>query len=113
MLLEFTGVNMAIIKRWKNYVKYMEGIEFLLDENVLGLDRFLEYRVKYHKVGDPGFPTKEATDSEIVLFAKENNLVIITKDIKMAEQCQFENVRCVTFNDIDFARKIIRYSNSD
>ena len=40
-------------------------------------------------------------------------MVIVTKDIKMIEQCEFEGVDYVTFNDIDFAKKIVRYPNSD
>ena len=32
--------------------------EFLLDENVLGLDRYLT-GIKYKKIGDEGCPAKE------------------------------------------------------
>ena len=91
----------------------MNDVEFLLDENVLGLARFLENRVKYRKVGDNGCPIKEAEDPVVVKFAKDNSMVIVTKDIKMIEQCEFEGVDYVTFNDIDFAKKIVRYPNSD
>lgn len=91
----------------------MNDVEFLLDENVLGLARFLENYVKYRKVGDNGCPIKEAEDPVIVKFAKDNNMVIVTKDIKMIEQCEFEDVRYVTFNDIDFAKKIVGYQNSE
>lgn len=84
----------------------MSNSEFLLDENVLGLDRFLENRVKFRKVGDEGCPIKEADDSTIVKFASQNNLVIITKDAKMIERCEFENVPFVTYNDVDFAKKL-------
>jgi len=90
----------------------MSDIEFLLDENVLGLARFLENRVKYRKVGDLGCPSKEADDPIVVKFALDNNLIIITKDAKMIEQCEFENVPYVTYNDVDFARKIVNYSES-
>lgn len=94
-------------------IKMNSDVEFLLDENVLGLARFLENRVKYKKVGDNGCPAKEAEDPEIVKFSKENNLVIVTKDIKMIEECKFENVEYVTYNDIDFAKKVTEYSNLD
>ena len=87
-------------------------MEFLLDENVLGLARFLENRVKYRKVGDNGCPAKEADDPEIVKFAKENNLIIVTKDIKMIKECEFENMKYITLDDTDFAKKIVNYSNS-
>ena len=85
-------------------------VEFLLDENTLGLARFLENRVKYKKVGDDGCPVLSAEDPEIVKFARENNMIIVTKDIKMIEECQFENVEYVTMNDLDFARKVANYS---
>ena len=91
----------------------MENVEFLLDENVLGLARFFENRVKYRKVGDSGCPIKEAEDPVVVKFAKDNSMVVVTKDIKMIKQCEFEEVSYVTFDDIDFAKKIIRYPNSD
>jgi len=87
-------------------------MEFLLDENVLGLARFLENRAKYRKVGDNECPDKEAEDPEIVRFAKENNLIIVTKDIKMIKECEFENMKYVTLDDADFAKKIVNYSNS-
>jgi predicted nuclease of predicted toxin-antitoxin system len=90
----------------------MSDIKFLLDENVLGLSRFLENRVKYQKVGDEGCPSKEADDPAVVKFALENNLVVITKDAKMIEQCEFEDVSYVTYNDVDFAKKIVSYSES-
>lgn len=103
----------VIIKHWHPLFDIMDGVEFLLDENVLGLDRFLENRVKYRKVGDDKCPGKEAGDPEIVKFARENNLVVVTKDSKMMEQCEFENVECVTFTDVDFAKKIVRYSEGN
>ena len=84
-------------------------VEFLLDENVLGLDRFLKHRVNYRMVGDVDCPAKEADDPEIVKFARENGLVIVTKDSKMVEQCEFEGVKYVTFTDIDFAKKVTEY----
>ena len=85
-------------------------MEFLLDENVLGLDRFLKNCVKYRKVGDNECPEKKAQDPEIVAFAKEHNLVIVTRDAKMIEQCKFNDVAYVTFDDCDFAKKVVEYS---
>ena len=91
----------------------MKDAEFLLDENALGLAKFLENQVRYRKVGDEGCPTKEAKDPEVVKFAKEKKLVIVTKDSKMVEQCKFGGVDSVTFNDADFAKKILDYASSD
>ena len=87
--------------------------EFLLDEDVLGLDRYLENHVTYRKIGDDNCPAKEATDSTVVKFAKENNLVLVTRDEKMINQCKLDEVEFVTLNDLDFAQKIIEHSKID
>ena len=86
-------------------------MKFLLDENVLGLDSFLKNRVEYCKVGDDKCPDRTADDPEIVKFAKDNNLIIVTKDIKMINECKFESVKYITINDLDFAKKIINYNS--
>ena len=40
----------------------MSDIEFLIDENVLGIDRYLDgYEIKYRKIGDPDCPEKGST----------------------------------------------------
>ncbi len=85
--------------------------EFLLDENVLGLDRFLDNHVKYKKVGDKGCPNKEAPDQEIVKFAIDNELIIVTKDNKMVSACRFEKTKYITINDETFAQKVIDYKS--
>lgn len=90
----------------------MTEVEFLLDENALGLARFLENKVKYRKVGDNECPAKEAGDPEVVKFARENNLVIVTKDNKMIDQCKFENMKYVAFEDTEFAKKVLNYKDS-
>ena len=91
----------------------MGDAEFLLDENVLGLEGFLKHSVKYRKVGDDGCPAKEAEDPEIVKFAKEKNLVIVTKDSKMIEQCGFYDVKFVTLTDANLAKKVVDYQSQD
>lgn len=88
-------------------------LEFLLDENVLGLDRYLKNHVNYRKIGDMNCPAKETPDPDVVKFAKENNLVLVTRDEKMVKQCKMEKVEFVTLNDEDFAKKIICYTITD
>ena len=53
----------------------MSNIEFLIDENVLGLDRYLDtFDIKYRKVGDPDCPEKGADDLIVAKFAKKENI---------------------------------------
>ena len=56
--------------------------------------------MEYCKVGDDKCPDRTADDPEIVKFAKDNNLIIVTKDIKMINECKFESVKYITINDI-------------
>ena len=71
--------------------------EFLLDENILGLDRYLT-GIKYKKIGDEGCPAKKTDDKEVVEYAMKNNLVIVTEDGKMIKQCKILNLNCVSIN---------------
>jgi len=59
-------------------------VEFLIDENILGLDRYLDtMEIKYRKIGDADCPAKGSKDPEVAKFAHKNNLVIITSDDKL------------------------------
>lgn len=87
--------------------------KFLLDETVLELEDFLKSNVQFRKVGDVDYPAKRATNSTVVKFAKENNLVLVTRDEKMVNQCRDEGVEYITLNDLDFAKKIIHHSIVD
>ena len=78
--------------------------EFLLDENVLGLDRYLT-GIKYKKIGDEGCPAKEADDKQVVEYAMKNNLVIVTGDDKMIKQCGMLNVNCIS---IDLEEELVK-----
>ena len=101
-----------MLNQWLNFAQ-MNDVWDRAQAQQIELDRFLANRIKYRKVGDEGCPIKEADDPTIVKFASENNLVIITKDAKMIEQCEFEEVPYVTYNDVDFAKKIVNYSESN
>jgi len=84
-------------------------ITLLIDEDSLGVDRFLgELDVKIIKVGEiPELPL--GTDDSIVAkFAKENNCIVVTRDDKLVKQCQFYNVKAITLGMDDLARKVIK-----
>lgn len=91
----------------------MSDIEFLIDENVLGLNRHLDtLNIKYKKIGDPDCPIKGSSDPDVAKFAKENRLVIITNDDKLTKQCELLDVE-VVFQDLrDFAKKVKSYADS-
>ena len=91
----------------------MSDIKFLIDENVLGIDRYLDgYYIKYIKIGDPDCPKKGSKDSIVAKFAHDNNLVVITNDDDLAKQCDPLNVNFV-FSDLrDFAKKVKDYVDS-
>ena len=86
--------------------------EFLLDENVLGLGRYL-IGIKYKKIGDEGCPAKKTDDKQVVEYAMKNNLVIVTGDGKMIKQCGFLNVNCIGIDlEEELVKKIKEYNNS-
>jgi predicted nuclease of predicted toxin-antitoxin system len=88
-------------------------VEFLIDENILGLDRYLDgMDIKYRKIGDNDCPVKGSKDPEVAKFAQKHNLVIITNDDKLTKQCDTLDVKYV-FQDLrDFAKKVKEYANS-
>jgi predicted nuclease of predicted toxin-antitoxin system len=91
----------------------MSDILFLIDENVLGLDRYLKaFELKFKKVGDQDCPPTGSDDPTVSKFAKNNGYVIITSDDNMKKQCETLDVPFV-FNDLtDFAKKVKAYAES-
>ena len=89
-------------------------MEFLLDENVLGLDRYLDvFEIKYRRIGDENCPPLKSSDSDVAKFANKENLVVVTNDDNLKKQCILFEVKFV-FNDLtDFARKIKTYAESN
>ena len=50
----------------------MPDVEFLIDENVLGLARYLDmFDLKYRKVGDKNCPQLRSDDPTVAKFAKK------------------------------------------
>jgi len=84
-------------------------ITLLIDEDSLGVDRFLgELDAKIIKVGDiPELPLG-TDDSVVAKFAKENHCVVVTGDDKLVKQCQFYDVKAITLGMDDLARKVIK-----
>lgn len=95
-------------------VKYQGIIErmmkFLLDEQSEGYDKKLlhlghqvEY-VKKLKEKDIRF----RNDQNVVDYARDNKLILITKDTKPGQACEDNNIPCIWINDDRIFDKIIR-----
>ena len=91
----------------------MSDIVFLIDENVLGLDRYLEaFDLKFKKIGDLNCPAKGSDDPTVAKFAHREGFIIITNDDKMKKQCEILGDDCI-FNDLrDIAKKAKEYADS-
>ena len=87
--------------------------EFLLDENVLGLARYLDGKVKFKKIGDEDCPSKESPDPQVARFAKEYNLVIVTNDEKLEKQCRLFDIACVSIDmQLELVKRVLSYKNT-
>ena len=81
-------------------------VEFLIDENVLGVSRYLgAFKIKYRKVGVGSCPDLRSDDSTVAEFALKENLVILTNDDKLKKQCELYDVGCVVHDLTDLAKK--------
>lgn len=88
-------------------------MEFLLDENVLGLDRYLDvFELKYRRIGDENCVPLKSRDSEVAKFANKENLVVVTNDDNLKKQCKLFEVKYVFSDLTDFAKKIKAYAES-
>jgi hypothetical protein len=89
-------------------------VEFLIDENMLGVDRYLEGHVKFRKVGDDECPPLGSSDPDVAKFAKDNNLIIVTNDGKLLKQCKLFEIEFVTLDlVVDLAQKVLKYPDSN
>ena len=85
-------------------------VEFLIDENLLGIDRYLEGHVKFRKVGDDECPPLGSSDPDVAKFAKDNNLIIVTNDGKLLKQCNLLGIEFVTLDlVVDLAKKVLNF----
>lgn len=90
----------------------MPDVEFLIDENILGVSRYLDaFNIKYRKVGDDGCPEFGSPDSAVAEFARKEGLTVLTNDDKLTKQCELYDVKCIVHSLVDFARKVKRYAD--
>ena len=92
----------------------MSDIEFLIDENVLGIARYLDaFDLKYRKIGDENCIKLGSDDTAVAKFAEKENLVVITNDDTLTKQCDLFGVRFVFSDLTDFAKKVKAYADSN
>ena len=86
----------------------------MIDEHLLGIDRFLEGHVKFIRVGDDERLPLGSSDPSVAKFAKDNNLIIVTNDGKLLKQCNLLGIEFVTLDLVaDLSRKVLKYPDSD
>lgn len=87
-------------------------ITFLIDENILGIDRFLAtLDLNIIKVGDPDAPPLGSDDPIVAKYAYDNKCVVVTNDEKLVKQCRFLNVPYISYGIEDLAKKVEEYAN--
>ncbi len=76
-------------------------LNFLLDENVEGFDKKLlqlghqvEYVTALKKKDE-----KFSNDFNVIMFAKENNMILITKDKEPGKACEDNKIPCIWLSD--------------
>lgn len=85
-------------------------MKILLDEMYTGLKEHLEVLGwKLETVYDIGLEGKR--DKEIVLYARENDLLLVTQDQKLAELAELLSVKYVLISNAVIAKAIYREIN--
>ena len=106
-------VNLREAKKLLDMKTKKSDIEFLIDENILGIDRHLKsLNIPFRKIGDPECPKLGSDDPIVAKFAQENNLVIVTNDDNLLKQCDLLEIDCVMQDLRDLAKKVKAYSES-
>ena len=88
-------------------------VKFLIDEQLLGIDRYLEGHVKFIRVGDDEerLPLG-SSDPKVAQFAKDNDLIIVTNDAKLIKQCNLLEIEFIALDlVVDLARKVLKYED--
>lgn len=82
-------------------------MKILLDNQLNGMDRFL--RIQGYDVTtayELGYTEK--TDEEVIKYAKEHSMILITEDNKAADLAEIHNVKII---HLDMKMKAIAVSN--
>ena len=88
-------------------------VKFLIDEQLFGIDRYLEGHVKFIRVGDDEerLPLG-SSDPKVAQFAKDNDLIIVTNDGKLIKQCNLLEIEFIALDlVVDLARKVLKYED--
>lgn len=87
----------------------MDDMKILVDETSDGLDIKLQNAGYYAESVKKLRATNEkmAFDYNIIQYAKENNMIFITKDREPARACDANDIRCIGINDDLIFEKII------
>lgn len=112
---ETNKLDLEAVKRLrdKKTKQLISKTKFLIDENVLGVDRYLSsWDIEFKKIGDPGCPDLGSDDPTVAKFALQNNLVIVTNDEKLLKQCEALEIECVFMGLKDLAKKVKGYVDS-
>lgn len=106
-------LNLKDAKKLLDKKMKKSDIEFMIDENILGIDRYLKsFDIKFRSVGDPDCPPRGSDDPIVAKFAKEHGLVVVTNDDKLQKQCELLDIPYVAPTLSDLARKVKAYTDS-
>lgn len=93
-----------------HFAKNNKKISILIDENVLGIYRYLaSLNVDLVKIGDPNAPPLGSDDATVANYAKQNQHTIVTNDEKLVKQCEFLGVPNISTGIEDLAKKVKNY----
>jgi len=84
-------------------------LKLLLDENIYGLEKFFkQLRWEVVKVEDAlkEGRLKSNDDGEIAQYAKDNGLILITKDGGQKNQADFISQPCILIDDVMIAKAV-------
>lgn len=81
--------------------KLLKQLEFFLDEHVEGFGKKLlelGHKVQYVKKLKEK-EEKFRNDFNLLLYAKENNMIFVTKDKEPGQACKDNNIPCIWLSD--------------